>query len=302
LIGLTPGQTGKHWGGIEMRASSLEDASEIGNEENKEVERRCEALLELGVRLVVCHGGVSPQAVQLLTSRGAMVVPHASFDGCELISRATRCAPIANITAVRREALGRAGRVRRVRHGGKCLLEVSGLGGAPASTILLHAPTASMMDEAERSVHDALCAAITTCHHKKVVPGGGAIQLELSARLRVASMEGSDGANQIGFSLLSDALEVLPLTIAANGGLDSIDMVARGRQAHHGGGEEGRFMGVDLDRQCVRNMLEETPMVIEPARLTTCMVSSAVALVAQVLRIDENIMLAPRANFVVPDM
>jgi chaperonin GroEL (HSP60 family) len=173
--------------------------------------------------------------------------------------RATGCEPIANVDLATNDSLGKAGAVRSKRAGGRSMVECQGLGVAPARTILLHAPTSSMFDEVERSIHDALCAVITAFKFKSLVPGGGAVQLELASRLRHESLQGTQSAEQIGYSILADALEVLPLTIASNGGLDGPDMVAQGRRAHHDR-PEGLFVGIDLDRQCLRDMVRCSPL------------------------------------------
>lgn len=257
----------------------------------------CAALLDLGVNVIICHGPVAPAVQQYLTVRGVLVVANASFDGCRLASQATGCAPIAQMQGASVESLGHARYVRARKLGSRTVVELSGLRN-PVRTILLCAPTSSVLDEAERSVHDALCAVLAAASDGGVVPGGGAVQFELAHLLRQHAVTGAiNTAEQIGMGALADAMEVLPQMLAKNAGLDAPLLVAEGQRAHHQPG--GTHVGVDLSRRCVRDMVAVAPMVIEPVRLVRSMLVSAVELVATVMCIDENIMMQPRKQFVV---
>lgn len=162
----------------------------------------------------------------------------------------------------------------------------------------MRAPTTSMMDELERSIHDALCATLAARQDGCVVPGGGAVQLACASQLRQEAAGLARPSDAIGFEVMAQALEVLPLTIASNGGLDGPRVLAQAKQRHCQAG--GECVGIDLDLGGVRDMAGEAPIVLEPSRLTKSMVAAAVRLTAQVLRIDENIMMVPRSSFKVP--
>merc|ERR1711862_601314 len=101
-----------------------------------------------------------------------------------------------------------------------------------AATILLRGANEFMLEEAARSVHDALCAVSRTLESNSVVPGGGAVETALSLHLEDYART-FDSYEQWAISEFAEALLTIPKTLAQNAAHDAIDLLATLRVRHH---------------------------------------------------------------------
>jgi chaperonin GroEL (HSP60 family) len=152
-----------------------------------------------------------------------------------------------------------------------------------AVSIIIKGGTEHVVDELERAIHDALRVVGVVVEDKKVVAGGGAIETELSLRLReYAATVG--GRAQLAIEAFAAALEVIPRTLAENAGLDPIDMLVEIRAAHEKGKKThglNVFEGKAVDMKAAG--------VVEPLRVKTQAISSAAEAAVMILRIDDVI-------------
>jgi T-complex protein 1 subunit alpha len=163
-------------------------------------------------------------------------------------------------------------------------------------TMLLRGANDYMLDEMDRSMHDALCIVKRVLESKKVVPGGGAVEAALSIYLETfATSLGS--REQLAIAEFADALLVIPKTLAVNAAKDATDLVARLRAYHYTAQvkDEAKrkphlaHFGLDLRQGEVRNNV--TAGVLEPAMSKVNMLRFATEAAITVLRIDDMIQL-----------
>ncbi len=151
-------------------------------------------------------------------------------------------------------------------------------------TILLRGSSYTSIDEYERALHDALRVVGVVVEDKKVVPGGGAPEVELGLRLRdYASTVG--GREQLAIEAFAGSLDIIPRTLAENGGLDPIDMLVDLRSKHEK--KDGKNYGLNVFQGKAVDMLKAG--VLEPLRVKSQAISSATDAATMILRIDDVI-------------
>merc|ERR1712217_457933 len=128
--------------------------------------------------------------------------------------------------------LGTAEEVVEQRVGDNDFIFIKGCAATKAATILLRGANEFMLEEADRSIHDALCAVSRTLESGAVVPGGGAAETALSLHLEDRSLE-FNSYEQWAIAEYAEALLTIPKTLAINAAMDAIDLLATLRVRHH---------------------------------------------------------------------
>ena len=154
-----------------------------------------------------------------------------------------------------------------------------------------------LLDEVDRSLHDAFCIVKRVLESGKVVPGGGAVEAALSVHLERYGRT-REGREQLAIAEFADALLVIPKTLAVNAAKDAIDLVAQLRAKHVDcateGHAEGRAFGLDLVAGGVRDNVAMG--VVEPMVSKVKMVQFATEAAVTILRIDDDIRIAESAD------
>merc|ERR1719181_1693841 len=154
--------------------------------------------------------------------------------------------------------LGHAEEVVEQRVGDNDFVFIKGCSKSKAATILLRGANEFMLEEADRSVHDALCAVSRTLESNSVVPGGGAVEVALSLHLEDHART-FDSYEQWAISEFSEALLTIPKTLAQNAALDAIDLLSVLKARHHASQQRGadekkkayKWYGLDLSNNTV---------------------------------------------------
>jgi chaperonin GroEL (HSP60 family) len=151
-----------------------------------------------------------------------------------------------------------------------------------AVTVVLRGGTEHVVDEAERSLHDALCVVRDAIEDAKVVAGGGAPEAETAKQLREYAVK-VGGREQLAIEAFAEAMESIPLALAENAGLDPIDIMVELRAKHENA--ENRWSGVDVFSGKVKDM--RSLNVLEPLRVKLQVVKSSTEAASMILRIDD---------------
>jgi chaperonin GroEL (HSP60 family) len=233
--------------------------------------------------VVFCAKGIDDAALHYLTKAGILAVRRVKKSDIENLSRATGATVINNLDEIRARDLGSAGLVEEKTVANDEMIYVSQCKNPKAVSIIVRGGTEHVVDELERAVHDALMVVSVVIKSKKVVPGGGAPETELSLRLRdYAASEG--GRAPLSIEAFAGALEVIPRTLAENAGLDPIDILVA-LKSSHGAGK--KTFGLDINTAKPADMLKAG--VVEPLRVKTQAISSAAEAAVMILRIDDII-------------
>jgi len=189
--------------------------------------------------------------------------------------------------------LGTADEVMEQRISDNELICIKGTANGRATSILLRGPNEYMLDEMERSVHDALCVVQRVLECKAVVPGGGAVEAALSIHLEnlAAAM---DSREQLAVAEFARALLVIPRTLAVNAAKDATELVSKLRAFHNASQSDPakanlKWIGLDLVGGTVRD--NRKAGVLEPAMSKVKSIKFATEAAITIVRIDTMIKL-----------
>lgn len=254
------------------------------DEEERMLKEMVDKIAEAGANVVFCEKGIDDVALHFLAKKGILAVKNVSSSDMEKLARATGGKIVASVKDLTPEVLGEARIVEEVKIGEDKLVYVKECKNPKAVTIVVRGGTEHVVDEAERSLHDALCVVRNAIEDQKILPGGGAPEAEIAKQLRdyAASVGGRE---QLAIEAFADAVESIPLTLAENAGLDPVDIMVELRAAHEK--SDGQSIGVDVFTGKVRNMLELN--IVEPLRVKLQVIKSATEAANMILKIDDVI-------------
>ncbi len=263
--------------------SSPEQLQGFLNQEERLIREMVSKVKETNANVVFCQKGVDDFAQYLLSKAGIYACRRVARSDMEKLAKATGGRIVSNINELSSSELGHAETVEEIKHGNDSLTYVRGCKNPKAVTILIHGGTEHIIDEIERAIKDGLGVVSSSLKTKLVVPGGGAIEVELARRLRHFGQSLS-GREQLAVEEFASALEFIPATLAENAGMDPIDVLTELKSKHDAG---ERNAGLNLFNNKIENALESK--IIEPYKIKTQAISSASEVAVMILRIDDVI-------------
>ncbi len=253
------------------------------NQEERTIKEMISKVKDTGANVVFCQKGIDDFAQYLLSKARVYACRRVSRSDMEKLAKATGGKIVSNLGELSSSELGSAEIVEEVKHGNDCLTYVKGCKNPKALTILIHGGTNHVIDEIERALRDSLGVVASSIKTGLVVPGGGAIEIELARRLRHFG-QSLTGREQLAVEEFASALEFIPTTLAENAGLDPIDILTE-LKAKHDSGEKNA--GLNLFNNKIENVLEAR--IIEPYKIKTQAINSASEVANMILRIDDVI-------------
>ncbi|CAD8084802.1 unnamed protein product [Paramecium sonneborni] len=237
----------------------------------------------------ILRDAVNDLSLHFLAKKGIMVVKDIEREDVEFISKTLCLVPVAHIDQLTPEKLGTAGLVETVHLNdeSKVLRITEVAAQSKALTILVRGSNQLVLDEADRSIHDALCVVRSLVKSKGLIPGGGAPEIHLS--LRLTQMANTlTGAKSMCVRAFADALEVIPYTLAENAGLNPINVVTELRNRHL---KSQKFAGIGMKKN---NIVDDitTEQVVQPILVTRSALSLATECVRMILKIDDLVISA----------
>lgn len=185
-----------------------------------------------GASVVLSRLAIGDLATQYFADRGVFCAGRVPTEDMERVAKATGArvqTTVNNLDAD--QALGRCERFEERQVGGDRYNLFTGCPAAKTATLVLRGGSEQFIDEAERSLHDAICIVRRALKHAQVVPGGGAVDMAASAALRGLSLEIA-GKAQLFTAAFARALEVIPRQLCDNSGFDATDVLNKLRQKH----------------------------------------------------------------------
>ncbi|OBA24176.1 T-complex protein 1 [Metschnikowia bicuspidata var. bicuspidata NRRL YB-4993] len=242
---------------------------------------RCNVLL---VQKSILRDAVSDLALHFLAKLNIMVIKDVERDEVEFLTKATGCRPIADIDNFAEDRLGSADLVEEAESAGSKIVRITGVSTKntrPTVSVIVRGANLLVLDEAERSIHDALCVVRCLVKEKALIAGGGAPEIEAS---RVLAKEATrlSGVEHFVYQEFAQALEVIPTTLAENAGMNPINVVTDLRNKHEMGEKNA---GISVRRSGTTNTFTEN--VLQPTLVNTSAVTLAAETVKSILRIDD---------------
>ncbi|MEA3255034.1 MAG: thermosome subunit alpha [Candidatus Altiarchaeota archaeon] len=252
-------------------------------QEETMIKEMVDSILKSGANVLFCQKGIDDLAQHYFSKAGVFAVRRVKKSDMEKLGKATGATIVTNIKDLEEKDLGYAAEVDEEKIAKDEMTFVKGCKNPKAVSILIRGGTEHVVDEVERAVNDALGGVAASLEVGKIVPGGGAPEIELARRLRKYA-ETVGGREQLAINAFADSVEIIPRTLAESAGIDAIDILVKLRAEHEKGDENSGVMVLDGG---TGNMLEKG--IVEPLKIKTQAVKSASEASQMILRIDDVI-------------
>ncbi len=267
-----------------INITSPEQLQAFLDQEEKMLKDMVQKIKESGANVVFCQKGIDDVAQYFLAKEGIAAVRRVKKSDMEKLAKATGANIVTRVDGINKDDLGEATLVEERKVADEDMVFVEGCKNPKAVTILIRGGTEHIIDEAERSVEDALGAVITAIKDGKVVVGGGAVEIELAMKLRdYAKTVG--GREQLAIDAFADVVEIIPRTLAESAGMDPLETLVNLRSKHTE--KDGKYYGIDVMNGKIENMKKLN--VIEPLSVKTQAITSGTEVAQMILRIDDII-------------
>jgi thermosome len=252
-------------------------------EEEGMLKAMVEKVVASGANVVICQKGIDDMVQHFLARKGILAVQRVKESDMKKLGMATGGKPVTNLEGLSKSDLGFAELVEERKIGDDKMTFIEGCKNPRSVSILIRGSDKRFLDEAERSVHDALCVVRDVVQAPKIVAGGGAPEMEVARALRDYA-ETLPGREQLAVRSFGEAMEIVPLTLGENAGLDPVDLLLELRTRHEKG---EKWAGVDVFEGKIKDMREQE--VYEPLAVKKQTIKSANEAATMILRVDDVI-------------
>ena len=254
------------------------------DEETKMLKGMVDKIVEVGATVVVCQKGIDDIAQHYLAKAGILSVRRAKESDMTKLAKATGARIANNFEDLSSSDLGYAAHVEERKVEEDKWVFVEGCKNPKAVTILIRGGTQRIVDEGERSLHDALMVTKDVIERPAVVAGGGAAEAEAASQV-LKWADRLSGREQLAAQKFAEALEAVPIALALNAGMDPIDAQVEFRAKH--ATENGKWFGIEAADGKVKDMYQR--QVFEPLAVKVQIIRSATEAASMILRIDDVI-------------
>jgi len=252
-------------------------------EEENMLREMVEKIVASGANVVICQKGIEDMVQHFLARKGILAVRRAKKSDMDKLAKATGGKIVTNLEDLTEKDLGYAELVEERKIGDDKMTFIEGCKNPRSVAVLIRGGTERIIDEAERSVHDALCVVRDVVEEPKIVAGGGSPEMEIGKALKDYA-ESLPGREQLAVQSFSEAIEIVPLVLGENAGLDPIDILSELRARHEKG---EKWAGVNVFEGKIRDMTKLD--VYEPLTVKKQAIKSATEAATMILRIDDVI-------------
>ncbi|GAB9466444.1 T-complex protein 1, delta subunit [Globisporangium polare] len=262
----------------------------ILREERKYILNLCKRVKKSGANVLLIQKSILRDAtndlsLHFLAKMGIRVITDIERNDIEHIATTLGCLPVANIEYLTPEKLGTAGLVTEETLGGHKVVKITEVvNPGKTMSILVRGSNKLVLEEAERSLHDALCVVRSLVKKRFLICGGGAPEIQVAQKLAAygRTLYGTDSYCLQSFA---DAMEVIPYTLAENAGLHPIGIVTELRAKHAQGHTS---QGINVRKGSISDMYELS--VLQPLLVNTSEIALATECVRMILKIDDIVM------------
>lgn len=274
--------------GAKVTVDSLEKVADIETAERDRMRVKCEKIIKHGINCFINRQLIYNLPEEYFAQRGIMAIEHADFDGMERLALVTGGEIVSTFDHPELVKLGTCKLIEEIMIGEDKVIRFSGVALGEACTIVLRGATSHILEEAERSIHDALCVIAATVHEKRIVYGGGATEIELAMAIDDHAKK-TPGKIALALEAFGRVLRKIPIIIADNAGYDSAELVSQIRAAHARG---ELHAGLNMTNGTVGNVKELK--VTESYKVKYHTIVSATEAAEMLLRVDQILTCPPR--------
>jgi T-complex protein 1 subunit beta len=274
--------------GSKVKVDSMQKIGEIEEAEKRKMKAKIDKILAYKPDVFINRQLIYNYPEQLLAQAGVMVIEHADFDGIERLSAVLGSEILSTFDNPSAEVLGSCDSIEEIMIGEDKVIKFSGCHKNEACTIVLRGSGQHILDEAERSLHDAICVLIAASKNHKTILGGGNSEMRMSLAVDELAKSMS-GKQAIAVEAFARALRQLPTIICENGGYDAAELVTKLRSEVYNGNTSA---GINMFGGKVDNMIALG--VTECFRVKEQALISATEAAEMILRVDDIVRCAPR--------
>ena len=267
----------------EIRISDPQQMQMFLEEENNMLRAMVEKIKTSGANVLLCQKGIDDIAQHYLSKYGILAVRRVKESDMTKLTKATGARIVNNIDDLTSKDLGSADLVEERKVETDKWVFIEGCKNPKAVTILIRGGSQRVVDEADRSLHDALMVLKDVLEKPFIVAGGGAPEAYIATHIRNWS-SGLAGKEQLAVIKFAEALETLPIALATNAGMDPIDTMAELRAKQNKG---IKWAGINVWSTNVVDMYKQN--ILEPVVIKEQIIKSATEAACMILRIDDVI-------------
>ncbi|CAE7245783.1 cct2 [Symbiodinium natans] len=274
--------------GARVKVDSLEAVAEIEQAEKEKMKTKIEKIVAHKCNVFINRQLIYNYPDQLLKESGVMAIEHSDFDGSERLAAVLGADIVSTFDNPEMTTLGTCKKIEEIMIGEDKVVKFSGCSKGEACTIVLRGSSTHVLDEAERSLHDALAVLFQTVQETRVVWGGGAMEMAMSQAVQEKLTE-VGGKESAAMEAFGKALMQIPVILADNAGLDSAELAGQLRAAHAKGEHS---TGLEFNSGSVADMKQLG--IMESFRSKMSQLCSAAEAAEMIIRVDDIIKNAPR--------
>jgi len=252
-------------------------------EENKMLKSMVDKIISSGANVAICQKGIDDVAQHYLAKSNILAVRRVKESDMTKLARATGARIVNNLEDLSSKDLGAADLVEERKVETDKWVFIEGCKHPKAVTILIRGGSQRVVDEADRSIHDALMVTKDVMEKPFIVAGGGSPESFVAGKLRDWSSTLS-GREQLAADKFAESLEVIPLALAENAGMDPIDTLTELRSKQAKG---SKWSGIDARSGKIVDMSKLD--IVEPLSVKEQIIKSATEVASMILRIDDVI-------------
>lgn len=290
LIANTPMDTDKiKVFGSHIKVDSMAKIAELESAEKEKMKDKVNKILKHNCNVFINRQLIYNYPEQLFADAGVMAIEHADFDGIERLALVTGGEIVSTFDHPEMVKLGTCDVIEQFMIGEDVLLRFSGVALGEACTIVIRGATQQIIDEADRSIHDALCVLNATVKESRIVFGGGCSEMLMAVAVNNAASK-TAGKEAVAMEAYARALQQLPIIIADNAGYDSAQLISELRAAHSN--DPKCTMGLNMDKGEIGDL--KALGITESFVVKRQVLLSATEAAEMILRVDNIIKAAPR--------
>ena len=288
----------------EIRISDPREITQFLSSKTSNLLQKIQYVIESGANVVFCRGGIDPLALNHFSKNRILTVKRVKENDLQWLSKATGAKLIRDLDMISRNDLGHSAKVYERMVNDDKMVFVDGCTNPKSITILLRANSKKILDEFHRTILDSIYVLRNFIMEPKIVPGGGAVEAFVAMAIKERSYQ-FPGKEQIVIQKYAEALEEIPITIARNAGMNTIDIVTRLRgkiysQSSSNGKKKGNengpyknrsWYGINAIDRKIDDMMNLH--VIEPLMVKEQVLVTATESIVLLMRVDDVVMKKP---------
>jgi len=274
----------------EIRISDPTQMQQFLEEENMMLKSMVDKIHSIGANVLICQKGIDDISQHYLSKHGILSVRRVKESDMTKLAKATGGRITTSLDDISTNDLGSAEIVQQKKVEADKWVFIEGCKNPRSVTILIRGGSQRVVDEADRSIHDALMVVKDVVEKPSIVAGGGSPEAYLATELNEWTGS-SEGREQLAIKQYAEALESIPLTIAENAGMDPIDSLITLR-ANQSNGKQ--TVGINAREGKIGNMFSLD--IVEPLAVKEQIIKSATEAACMILRIDDVIAVSGRPS------